>query len=177
MPLDKRNIVLVGMPSVGKSTIGVLMAKRLRYNFTDTDITIQVDNDGTLAELIAAQGNDAMLAMEERVLLAVQPARTVIATGGSACYSAPAMAHLATTGPIVYLRAPFEEVAARVGDVVARGVVMPAGFTFRDLYDQRCGLYEKYATITVDVAGLSVEDSLVAACEDVTAWMDGHPLD
>lgn len=174
MPLDKRNIVLVGMPSVGKSTIGVLMAKRLRYNFTDTDITIQVENDGTLAELIAAQGNDGMLAMEERVLLGVQPCRTVIATGGSACYSARAMAHLATTGPVVYLRAPFEEVAARVGDVTARGVVMPEGFTFRDLYDQRCGLYEKYATITVDIAGLSVEDSLVCACEAITAWMESH---
>ena len=174
MPLDKRNIVLVGMPSVGKSTIGVLMAKRLRYNFTDTDITIQVENDGTLAELIAAQGNDGMLAMEERVLLDVQPCRTVIATGGSACYSARAMAHLATTGPVVYLRAPFEEVAARVGDVTARGVVMPEGFTFRDLYDQRCGLYEKYATITVDIAGLSVEDSLVRACEAIAAWMEAN---
>ncbi len=175
MPLDKRNIVLVGMPSVGKSTIGVLMAKRLRYNFTDTDITIQVENDGTLAELIAAQGNDGMLAMEERVLLGVQPCRTVIATGGSACYSARAMTHLATTGPVVYLRAPFEEVAARVGDVMARGVVMPEGFTFRDLYDQRCGLYEKYATITVDIADLSVEDSLVRACEAITAWMESRP--
>ena len=163
------------MPSVGKSTIGVLMAKRLRYNFTDTDITIQVENDGTLAELIAAQGNDGMLAMEERVLLGVQPCRTVIATGGSACYSARAMAHLATTGPVVYLRAPFEEVAARVGDVVSRGVVMPEGFTFRDLYDQRCGLYEKCATITVDIAGLSVEDSLSRACEAITAWMESHP--
>lgn len=174
MPLDKRNIVLVGMPSVGKSTIGVLMAKRLRYNFTDTDITIQVDNDGTLAELIAAQGNDAMLDMEEKVLLAVRPTRTVIATGGSACYSALAMTHLKTTGPVVYLRTSYEEVAARVGDVVARGVVMPEGFTFRDLYEQRCALYRLYADLTVDIEGLSVQESLVAASDAVLAWLDGQ---
>lgn len=171
MPVDKRNIVLVGMPSVGKSTIGVLMAKRLRYNFTDTDITIQVDNDGTLAELIAEHGNDGMLGMESRVLLAIQPSRTVIATGGSACYSHDAMEHLRTTGPVVYLKAPYEEVKRRVGDVVARGVVMPEGFTFRDLFDQRTSLYEKYADVTVDIAGLSVPDSLEAACAAVTAWL------
>ena len=80
MPVDKRNIILVGMPAAGKSTLGVLLAKQLRYNFADSDIAIQVENDGTLAELIAAHGNDALLAMEAKVLGEIQPTRTVLAT-------------------------------------------------------------------------------------------------
>lgn len=172
MPVDKRNIVLVGMPAVGKSTLGVLLAKQLRYNFMDTDIAIQVENDGTLAELIAAHGNDALLAMEAEACKSIQPCRCVIATGGSAVYSHDAMEHLKTTGPVVYLHAPFEEVARRVGDLTARGVVMPEGYTFRDLYDERCALYERYADITVRTAGLGVNRALEAAVRDITAWLD-----
>ena len=175
MPVDKRNIVLVGMPAVGKSTLGVLLAKRLRYNFMDTDIAIQVENDGTLAELIAAQGNDALLAMESAVCSAVKPSRCVIATGGGAVYSAPAMENLRTTGPVVYLYAPFDEVARRVGDVVARGVVMPEGYTFRDLYDERCSLYERWADVRVDTTGLDVPCALDAAVADIEAWFAAHP--
>lgn len=176
MPVDKRNIVLVGMPAAGKSTLGVLLAKQLRYNFADSDIAIQVENDGTLAELIASYGNDALLAMEADVLMAVQPTRTVIATGGSAVYSAGAMAHLKTTGPVVYLRVAYDEVARRVGDVVARGVVMPAGYTFRDLYDERCALYEQYADVVVDTTGLSAERSLDRVARAATSWLRAHPM-
>jgi len=172
MPVDKRNIVLVGMPAVGKSTLGVLLAKQLRYNFMDTDIAIQVENDGTLAELIAAHGNDALLAMEAEACKAIQPSRCVIATGGSAVYSHEAMMHLKTTGPVVYLHAPYDEVARRVGDLTARGVVMPEGYTFRTLYDERCALYEKYADIVVRTAGLGVNRSLEAAVTEISAWLD-----
>ena len=174
MPVDKRNIILVGMPAVGKSTIGVLLAKRLRYNFIDSDIAIQVKHDATLAELIAAHGNDALLAMEAGVLADIEPTRVVVATGGSAVYSAGAMDHLKTTGPVVYLRASFEDVARRVGDVVARGVVMPADYTFHDLYVERCALYEKFADVTVDVTGQSVDDSLALAAAAVTDWLGGR---
>ena len=174
MPVDKRNIILVGMPAVGKSTIGVLLAKRLRYNFIDSDIAIQVKHDATLAELIAAHGNDALLAMEAGVLADIEPTRVVVATGGSAVYSAGAMEHLKTTGPVVYLRASFEDVVRRVGDVVARGVVMPAGYTFHDLYVERCALYEKFADVTVDVTGQSVDDSLALAAAAVTDWLGGR---
>ena len=173
MPVDKRNIVLVGMPAAGKSTLGVLLAKQLRYNFVDTDISIQVENDGTLAELIAAYGNDALLAMEAAACQAIQPTRCVIATGGSAVYNEGAMEHLKTTGPVVSLHGPYEEVARRVGDVVARGVVMPAGYTFRDLYDERAALYEKYADVVVQTGGLTVNQALAATAQAVTAWLEG----
>lgn len=172
--MDKRNIVLVGMPAAGKSTLGVLLAKQLRYNFVDTDISIQVENDGTLAELIAARGNDALLAMEAAACRAIQPARCVIATGGSAVYNHDAMEHLKTTGPVVYLHVPYDEIASRVGDVVARGVVMPAGYTFRELYDERAALYEKYADVVVATGGLTVSQALAATVADVTAWFEGH---
>jgi shikimate kinase len=174
MPVDKRNIVLVGMPAAGKSTLGVLMAKQLRYNFVDTDIAIQVQNDGTLAELIAQFGNDALLAMEGEVCLAIEPSRTVVATGGSAVYSHDAMEHLRRTGPVVYLLAGYDEVAERVGDVVARGVVLPEGYTFRRLYDERHELYLRYADIVVQTTGLGVEGSLAAVEEALAAWFEGH---
>lgn len=177
MPVDKRNIILVGMPAAGKSTLGVLLAKQLRYNFADSDIAIQVENDGTLAELIAAHGNDALLAMEAKVLGEIRPTRTVLATGGSAVYSADAMAHLKTTGPVVYLRVAYDEVARRVGDVVARGVVMPAGYTFRDLYDERCALYERYADVVVDTTGVSTGRSTDLVARAVNAWLREHPAD
>ena len=172
MPIDKRNLVLVGMPAAGKSTLGVMLAKSMRYNFIDTDITIQVENDATLAELIAAHGNAYLLALEEQVLLDVKPSRCVIATGGSACYSAAAMAHLKTTGPVVYLRVSYDEVAKRVGDVTARGVIMPAGYTFRDLYDERSALYEKYADITLDTTDVSLADSVGLAAETITRYLE-----
>jgi shikimate kinase len=174
MPVDKRNIVLVGMPAAGKSTLGVLLAKQLRYNFVDTDISIQVENDGTLAELIERFGNDALLAMESRVCSAIEPARTVVATGGSAVYSHDAMEHLRQTGPVVYLLASYDEVAARVGDVVARGVVLPAGYTFRQLYDERHELYLRYADVVVGTTGLGVQGALDEVAAQVTLWMAAH---
>ena len=83
------------------------------------------------------------------------------------------MEHLKTTGPVVYLHVPYDEVARRVGDVVARGVVMPAGYTFRDLYDERAALYEKYADVVVQTGGLTVNQALAATAQAVTAWLEG----
>ncbi|MBR2836498.1 MAG: shikimate kinase [Coriobacteriales bacterium] len=172
MAIDKRNIVLVGMPAAGKSTMGVLLAKKMRYNFIDTDITIQVNHDATLEELIAAQGNEALLKMEAEVLESIEPARTVIATGGSACYSAHAMEHLKTTGPIVYIYAAYEDVARRVGDVKKRGVIMPKGYTFKDLFLERSALYEQYADVTVDTTGISVARSVDLIADAVLEWLN-----
>ena len=160
MPVDKRNIVLVGMPAAGKSTLGVLLAKQLRYNFVDTDISIQVENDGTLAELIAAHGNDALLAMEAAACQAIQPTRCVIATGGSAVYNHEAMEHLKTTGPVVYLHVGYDEVARRVGDVVPRGVVTPEGYT----------------DVVVETSGLTVNQALGAAAKAIVEWLEGHAV-
>ena len=176
MAIDKRNIVLVGMPAAGKSTMGVLLAKQLRYNFCDTDISIQVAHDATLEELIARDGNEALLAMEGEVLMAIEPCRTVIATGGSACYSHWAMEHLKQTGPVVYIAVSYDDVARRVGDVVKRGVVMPKGYTFYDLFCERTALYERYADVTVDTTGLSVARSVDAIAKAVVDWFEGHPV-
>lgn len=175
MAIDKRNIVLVGMPAAGKSTMGVLLAKQLRYNFTDTDITIQVTHDATLEELIAEHGNDALLKMEADVLMGIEPCRTVIATGGSACYSHWAMEHLRQTGPVVYIAVAYADVARRVGDVVKRGVVMPEGYTFLDLFNERTALYERYADVRVDTTGLSVAKSVDAIAAAVGEWLERHP--
>ncbi len=172
MPVDKRNIILVGMPAVGKSTVGVLLAKRLRYNFIDTDISIQVENDATLEELIARYGNDHLLGLEAKVLDSIVPARCVVATGGSAVYSTQPMRHLRATGPVVYLRVAFDEVERRVGDLTKRGVIVPPGFTFRDLYDQRCTLYEFCADVVVDTTGRSVEDSVDLVADAVSDYLE-----
>lgn len=176
MSVDKRNIVLVGMPAAGKSTIGVLLAKQLRYNFVDTDISIQVRNDATLAELIAAYGNDHMLQLEAQVLRDIEPERYIVATGGSAVYSTDAMEHLRSTGPVVYLKYTFEEISRRVGDVVARGVVMPAGYTFRDLFDERAALYVRYADLTVDCTGMNVQAAVEAVVAALGDWFAAHPV-
>ena len=138
-PATPRHIILIGMPACGKSTVGVLAAKTLGYRFIDSDLIIQ-ERDGR------------RLKIEEAVNLTLgnDPHPTVIATGGSAVYSPAAMAHFKEIGTVVYLRLSFETVQRRLGNFTHRGVVMPAGYTLRDLYEERCALYEKYADITVD---------------------------
>lgn len=172
MPIDHRNIVLVGMPGVGKSTMGVMLAKQAGYNFVDTDITIQVLNNATLEEIIAEHGNDYLLQSEEQVLMRVLASRCVVATGGSACYSAPAMRSLAATGPVVYLKVSLERLQERVGDLTKRGVVVPDGFTLQDLYEQRCALYEQWADITIDVTEHGPDEAVALIEKAVQAYLN-----
>ena len=176
MPVDKRNIVLVGMPAVGKSTIGVLLAKQLRFNYVDSDIVIQVNNDATLAELIAEHGNDAFLGIESEALQTIAPSRSVIATGGSAVYSEDAMQHLRSTGPVVYLRLGVEELQRRVGDLASRGVVLKPGQTFEQLYAERAPLYERFADVVVDTTGLSLARSVDKVSGAMRRWFRLHPM-
>ncbi len=147
------SIILIGMPSCGKSTLGVLLAKKFGLEFIDSDLLIQKKHGKLLHELIAEQGNDAFLALEAEVNCALDAHDAVIATGGSAVYSEAAMRHLANLGKIVYIHISYEEMAARLGDYAHRGVVMPAGYTLRDLYDERTALYAKYAHVTVSGEG------------------------
>lgn len=177
MPVDKRNIVLIGMPTAGKSTVGVLLARQMRYNFTDTDIVIQVNNDATLAEIIARVGNERFLDIESAAVQTIESARTVVATGGSAVYSAPAMESLRATGPVVYLKLGLDELSRRMGDPKARGVVLAPGQTLADLYEQRVPLYERWADVTVDTSGLSQARSTDAVAAAVRAWFAAHPMD
>ncbi len=147
------SIILIGMPSCGKSTLGVLLAKKLGYEFVDSDLLIQKKHGKLLHELIGEYGNDAFLDLEAEVNCSMDALDAVIATGGSAVYSQAAMEHLATLGKIVYIRISYEEMEARLGDYAHRGVIMPEGFTLRDLYEQRRVLYERYADVTVSGEG------------------------
>lgn len=155
------NIILVGMPSCGKSTLGRLLAKELHYDFLDTDEVIIRLNGCPLRDILDAQGVDGFIRVEEEAVCTVQAQNSVIATGGSVVYSEKAMAHLKALGKVVYLRLSFEEMDRRLGDLHARGVAIAPGSTLQNLYDERTPLYEKYADITVNIInGNSVRQSL-----------------
>ena len=151
-PDTRRHIILIGMPACGKSTVGVLAAKTLGYRFIDSDLIIQERDGRRLHRIIREEGQAGFLQIEEAVNLTLgnDTVASVIATGGSAVYSEAAMAHFKEIGTVVYLRLSFETVQRRLGNFTHRGVVMPEGYTLRDLYDERCALYEQYADITVD---------------------------
>ena len=155
------NIILIGMPTCGKSTVGVLLAKQLGYRFLDSDLVIQEREGKLLHELIETLGNDGFLALEDAVNASIETDRTVIATGGSAVYGERAMKHLKKNGVVVYLKISYETLEQRLGDYIHRGVVMPAGYTLRDMYDERAPLYEKYADVTLEQSrGTSLGDAV-----------------
>ena len=149
----KPNITLIGMPSAGKSTIGVLLAKRLGYSFVDVDILIQEQEGRLLREIIVQGGMERSLKAESRVDSGVDEKKAEIAPGGSVIYGAKAMEHLKEISEIVYLKMSYEEMERRIGDIKDRGVALRPGLTLRDLYDERVPLYERYADIVVDEAG------------------------
>lgn len=151
----KDNITLIGMPASGKSTIGVLLAKRLGYSFVDVDILIQETEGKLLKEIIAEVGQDGFMEVENRINAGINARRSVIAPGGSVIYGKEAMEHLKEISTVVYLKLSYEEVESRLGDLVDRGVVLKNGMTLRDLYDERIPYYECYADITVDETGIT----------------------
>lgn len=152
------NIILIGMPGAGKSTLGIVLAKILNYEFIDADLVIQNRCDKTLQKLIDACGPEGFIDVENEILQEIHASHSVIATGGSAVYSEGAMSHLKTLGTIVYLQVSFEEMVGRLQDLHERGVVLRSGISMslRDLYDERKPLYEKYADITINVDDLSI---------------------
>lgn len=158
MDKKKNNIVLIGMPGAGKSTIGVVLAKIMNYSFVDADLVIQQHCDKTLQRLIDSLGPLGFIDVENEVLLSMDFENTVISTGGSAVYSHDAIAHLSKIGTIVYLKISLEELEERLSDFSERGVVMRNQETssLADLYSERVPLYERYAEITVDIDGMSI---------------------
>lgn len=138
------------MPGAGKSTVGVVLAKKLGYRFIDSDLVIQDKYGKLLHELIEEHGVEGFWAMENEVNASLDTTKSVIATGGSAIYGAEAMEHLRTIGTVVYLKLDYQEVAERLGDLNARGVTLFPGQTLQDLYEERTPLYEKYAHIVVE---------------------------
>ena len=155
----QRNIILIGMPGVGKSTIGVIAAKQLGYQFVDADLLIQQQEKRLLHEIISEEGVDGFLEIENRVNASIQTEGAVIATGGSVIYGQEAMEHLSSIGTVVYLKLPYPELKRRLRNLKDRGVVLKDGQTLQDLYDERTPLYEKYADIIVDETGLQIEET------------------
>ena len=157
------DLVLIGMPSSGKSTAGVLLAKRIGFGFIDTDLIIQGEQGALLSQIIEREGAEGFLAIEERVNAGIAAMRCVIATGGSVCYLPRAMEHLKKLGTVVYLELSEEEVARRVPDFVRRGVVMRGNIrTLKELYAERVPLYEKYADVTVRCDGQTIDETVAA---------------
>lgn len=143
------NIVLIGMPGSGKSTVGVLLAKMLGMNFVDADLLIQQQEDMKLYEILEKKGNAYFAKVEDEVNASIQAEHTVIATGGSVVYGKAAMAHLKEIGTVVYLKVPLKELERRIKNFATRGIQMEQGQTLADLYHERIPLYEQYADVTV----------------------------
>ncbi|WP_278045051.1 shikimate kinase [Lachnoclostridium sp. Marseille-P6806] len=155
------NYVLIGLPGSGKSTIGVMLAKYLGYRFLDTDLLIQRTTGKLLSEIIAEDGPEEFIRVEDEILSGIQAEKTVISTGGSAVYGERAMRRLKENGRCIYLRISFEEMRKRTGSSFRRrGVVLLPGQTQRGLYEERTALYERYSDITIDEKGCSQEETL-----------------
>lgn len=145
-----RNIVLIGMPGAGKSTVGVVLAKHEGFQFVDSDLVIQEKTGMLLHEIITKEGDDGFRRVENRINASLRAKRSVIATGGSVIYGREAMHHLKKIGILVYLSLPCETIEDRLGDLKERGVTLREGQSLRQLYDERVPLYERYADVTVD---------------------------
>ena len=155
-----KSIILIGMPAVGKSTVGVVVAKRLGYEFIDTDLLIQKQENRLLKEIIEDEGIDGFLRIENQVNCDVQAERAVISPGGSVVYCQEAMEHYKKIGVVVYLRASFETINNRIRNAKNRGVVLKEGQTLERLYEERVKLFEKYADLTIDEEGKELGETI-----------------
>lgn len=163
----KSNLTLIGMPGAGKSTVGIILAKILACGFIDTDVLIQINQQQSLQQIIDAKGHRHLRAVEETELLKLNIERHVIATGGSAVYSETAMAHLQAISTVVFLEVGFAEIKRRIHNFETRGIAKSAHQTFRELYAERQGLYQKYAEKTIHCDRLDQEEAaleIAAVC-------------
>lgn len=165
MNMEKNNIVLIGMPGVGKSTIGVILAKELGYQFVDSDLLIQKRERKLLRQIIARDGVDGFIAIENEVNASIRAENSVIATGGSVVYGKEAMEHLKKIGTVVYLKLNYKSLEKRLGNLKGRGVVLRPGQDLRALYEERTVLYEKYADVVVDEENKDIETTLQTILE------------
>ena len=158
----KTNLTLIGMPGAGKSTIGIILAKNLSLGFIDTDILIQINQQKSLQQILDESDHLNLRAIEEQEILKLNISRHVIATGGSAAYSERAMAHLQEISTIVFLQVSFAEIERRIHNFASRGIAKAAHQTFRQLFDERQSLYERYAEITISCDGFDQEEIALA---------------
>lgn len=155
-----KNVIFIGMPASGKSTVGVVVAKRLGYEFIDTDLLIQKQEKKLLKEIIAEVGNEGFLEIENQVNRDVNVENAVISPGGSVVYCKEAMEHFKEIGTIIYLKVSYDTINRRISNAKNRGVVLKEGQTLRDLYDERTKLFEKYADYIVSEEGLELEETI-----------------
>jgi Shikimate kinase len=152
------NVILIGMPGAGKSTVGVVLAKRLGYGFIDSDLVIQEHTGMLLHQIMEEKGIDGFLGVENDINASIRADKSVIATGGSAIYGKEAMAHLRSIGTVVYLKLDLASIEERLGDLNERGGAVRDGQTLEDLYAERIPYYERYADITVDCGNRMIKD-------------------
>jgi shikimate kinase len=165
------SIILIGMPGAGKSTVGVILAKAMGMAFIDTDIVIQETYGRLLQDIIDEDGPEAFLSIEEQAVQSLQVQNAVIATGGSVVFSERAMEFLKSGGIVIYLKISFAEMEKRLRNITTRGIVLVAGQSLREMYDERVPLYEQYADITVDCEDRNFEAvvaSLMAELQEHT---------
>ena len=156
--MKKNNIILIGMPASGKSTVGVILAKILGYNYVDADIVIQDKENRKLSQIIEEEGIDGFIDIENKINAEIEVEKTVISTGGSAVYGKEAMDHYKNIGRVVYLKVSMDVLTKRLSDVKQRGVVMREGQSLVSLYNERTPLYEKYADIVIDEGSKTMEE-------------------
>lgn len=167
MKSSKDNIVLIGMPGVGKSTVGVILAKVLGYQFVDADLVIQQQEGKLLCEIIEEVGTEGFIEVENRVNASLNVTHSIIATGGSVVYGKEAMEHLRAIGTVVYLKVSFETLEKRLADIKGRGVVLKEGQDLKALFEERSPLYEKYADIQITEGNLNVEQTVEKIIENL----------
>ena len=167
----KKNIVLIGMPGVGKSTAGVILAKVMGFEFVDVDLVIQRREKRLLSQIIEEEGVDGFIEIENKVNASLFVEDSVISTGGSVIYGTKAMEHLSNIGVIVYIKLPFEVLEQRLNDILGRGVILREGQTLKDLYEERVPLYEKYAHVIVDENGLGIEQTVLSIIEGYNKYL------
>ncbi len=155
-----KNIILIGMPASGKSSLGVILAKILGMSFVDTDLVIQQREKMLLCDIIAGKGTDGFLKCEEDAVLSISPENSVVATGGSVVYSEKGMRYLSKLGRIVYLKVEKKELFRRLKNIRQRGVVLKDGESPDEMYEHRKLLYEKYADLVIDETGLTMEETV-----------------
>ena len=162
MKHTKPNITFIGMPGVGKSTIGVILAKIIGYEFVDSDIIIQRQEGKLLREIITDVGSQGFLEIENRIHAEMNLTNSIISPGGSICYCGQGMEHLREISTVIYLKLDYPKLKRRLGNLTARGVVLKNGQTLYDLYKERTPLYEKHAHVIIDVNHLNVEKTIKA---------------
>lgn len=166
-----KNVVMIGMPGAGKSTIGVILAKELGYHFVDSDLVIQEKEGRLLREIIASEGLERFKEIENQVNYELNVTKSVVATGGSVIYGKEAMERFQKEDIVVYLKLSYKSISRRIGDPKKRGVVLKESQTLKDLYEERCPLYEKYAHITVDADNLGIGEVMHLVKDKVAALL------